>query len=122
MSTVYTHSHEWLRDDAKRITIGITDYGQGALGEIVFVELPTLGARIEKGAVLCVVESVKAASEIISPIAGVVEAKNDALQSAPQLINSSAEEQGWICAIRVSDALSGEQFLNLSQYRALINS
>ena len=122
MSMLYTQSHEWLMRNAADVTVGITDYGQKNLGEIVFVELPPVGRTVSKGQTLCVVESVKAASEILSPINGVVTSVNHALSEVPQLINSSAEQDGWLCALRIDDnTLATDQFLTAAQYQSLIS-
>lgn len=122
MPALYTQSHEWLRYNGTEVTIGITNHGQQSLGEIAFVELPSVGAKIAKGQTLCVIESVKAASEILSPMGGVVRQVNHNLDENPQLINSSAEQDGWICVLGVDDDAqsASDQFLVADQYAALI--
>lgn len=119
---LYTQSHEWIRRDGAIVTIGITDYGQDSLGEIAFVELPSVGQSISAGDTLCVVESVKAASEIRSPVSGVIQRVNAGLLDAPRLINQSPEEEGWLCALRLKDDDAiDDKFLKLDQYNSLVN-
>lgn len=126
MSMRYTSSHEWLRYYGVEVTIGITDHAQQSLGEIAFVELPAVGATISRGETLCVLESVKAASEILSPVSGVVQRVNESLEGAPQLLNRSPEQDGWLCVLGVSSAAETmgkeerEEFLSSDQYAALI--
>lgn len=124
MLTLYTQSHEWLRYEAAEVVIGITNHGQKSLGEIAFVELPAVGVAVAKGQTLCVVESVKAASEILSPVSGVVRRVNQDLVERPQLINSSAEQDGWLCVLGAEDGVRagavGEEFLSADQYTSLV--
>ena len=120
MHKLYTRSHEWIMHNDGQITIGITDYGQDCLGEIVFIELPQVGQKMSKGETLCVVESVKAASEISSPLSGIVKTVNSALLDTPQLINKSAEDMGWICILDGDIAHSEGVFLDIAEYQKLI--
>ena len=100
----YTRSHEWVRvDDDGIVTIGITDHAQELLGDLVFVELPEVGAELGAGGECAVVESVKAASDVFSPVSGEVVEVNDALADAPETINQDAYEAGWIFRLRLSD-------------------
>lgn len=97
----YAKSHEWARaEDDGTVTIGISDHAQGALGDLVFVEAPGVGDAIEANAVCAVVESVKAASDVYSPIAGTVVAVNDLLESTPELVNSDPYGKGWLFRVR----------------------
>ena len=115
----YTASHEWacLNDDGT-ITIGITDHAQEALGDIVFVELPEVDSELAQGDASCVVESVKAASDIYMPITGVVLDTNQKLVDEPEMINSSAYDDGWIFKIKPADEDDIEQLMDASSYEA----
>jgi len=100
----YTKSHEWVRvDDEGIATVGITDHAQELLGDLVFVELPEVGADLGAGSECAVVESVKAASDVYSPVSGEVVEVNEALAEAPETINQDAYEEGWIFRIRLAD-------------------
>lgn len=103
MPRYFTEDHEWVEIDGDTATVGITDYAQGQLGDIVFVELPEEGAEIDKGKDAAVVESVKAASDVYSPISGTVIKANGALEDDPSLVNSSPEEDGWFFKLTVAD-------------------
>lgn len=109
----YTQTHEWVRFDADQAVIGISDHAQEALGDIVFIELPTLGDEVEAGDQIAVVESVKAASDIYAPISGKVVAINDALEATPELVNQSPYDDGWFFALEPTDEgalLSAEEY------------
>ncbi|MGL4608507.1 MAG: glycine cleavage system protein GcvH [Trueperaceae bacterium] len=100
----YNESHEWLRDNGDgTATIGITEYAQDALGDVVFVELPKVGQMLSKKETFGVVESVKAASDLYSPVAGEVMEVNETLNSSPETINTSPYENGWIMKVKVSE-------------------
>ncbi|MCW9047984.1 MAG: glycine cleavage system protein GcvH [Gammaproteobacteria bacterium] len=115
----YTASHEWARlNDDGTITIGITDHAQDALGDIVFVELPEVDSELSQGDASCVVESVKAASDIYMPITGVIVDTNQALVDEPEMINSSAYDDGWIFKIKPADEDDIEQLMDASSYEA----
>lgn len=117
----YTKEHEWLRDNGDgTVTVGITDHAQDSLGDLVFVELPELGRQLENGDACAVVESVKAASDIYSPIAGEVLAANDALGDAPETINEDAYGGGWIFKLRVTDAGQLDGLLDATAYEAVV--
>jgi len=105
----YSEQHEWIVVDGDVGTIGISDYAQGALGDVVFVELPEVGASLEQGAEIGVIESVKAASEIYTPVSGEVVATNDAVDGDPSLVNTDPLGEGWIFKIKLSnpDELNG---------------
>jgi len=118
----YTETHEWLRLDGETAVVGITDHAQAELTDIVFVELPKVGAALTAGQAAAVVESVKAASDIYSPIGGAVVKVNAALESDPGLVNRDPYGEGWLFTLRVE---AGEQIENLkeaSQYRELISA
>ncbi len=115
----YTSSHEWVRlEDDGTVTIGITDHAQDALGDIVFVELPEIDSELSQGAACCVVESVKAASDIYMPISGVVVDTNQVLVDEPEMINSSSYTDGWIFKIKPADEDDIEQLMDASSYEA----
>ena len=103
MPRYYTDEHEWIDVDGDTATVGITDYAQGQLGDIVFVELPEIGAEVSKGKDAAVVESVKAASDVYAPISGEVTEANGALEDDPALVNSAAEDAGWFFKLTIGD-------------------
>lgn len=100
----YTADHEWVRVDGSRATIGITDHAQSELGDIVFVELPSVGTEVSQGDNLGAVESVKAVGDVLAPLDGKVVEVNEALESSPETINASPHEDGWILVLELSDA------------------
>ena len=100
---LYAQSHEWLRVSGDEGTVGITDHAQHELTDVVYVELPKVGAQVEAQTQVCVIESVKAASDIFSPVSGTVTAVNDALSSNPSLINTDPHGEGWIFKLKLSD-------------------
>lgn len=113
----YTQSHEWVRDEGDGIvSIGITDHAQAALGDLVFVELPEVGAELDAGDECAVVESVKAASDVYSPIGGEVIEVNEQLADAPETINSDAYEEGWIFKLKLADADELEGLMDADGY------
>jgi len=114
----YARSDEWAKDDGEIVTIGITDYAQHELGEIVFVELPDVGANIAAGAPFGVVESVKAVAELVSPISGEVVEINAPLIDTPATINESAFENGWLIKIKTSDRAPLDALMNSEEYSA----
>ena len=103
MPRYFTQDHEWIDCDGGEATVGITDYAQGQLGDITFVELPGEGQAVAKGDSAAVVDSVKAASDVYAPVAGTVSAVNDALADQPELVNSDAEGEGWLWRMTLSD-------------------
>ena len=101
----YTDDHEWARRDGSKVTVGITDFAQSSLGDVVFVQLPEPGTRVERGAPIGEVESTKSVSEIYAPVAGVIAAVNGDLADAPERLNSDPYGSGWLCVIdEVSEA------------------
>ncbi|MCC6924809.1 glycine cleavage system protein GcvH [Novosphingobium sp.] len=104
MSRYFTQDHEWIDVDGDSATVGITDYAQSQLGDITFVELPAAGTAVKKGDAPCVVDSVKAASDVYSPASGTVTEENAALADEPELVNSDAEGAGWLFRLTLSDA------------------
>ena len=118
----YTSDHEWVRqEDGGRIRIGITDYAQDALGDVVFVQLPEPGAKVEAGASFSEVESTKSVSDIYAPVAGTVLEVNNELADAPQRLNEDPYGEGWICTIEPSDAGAFDGLLDAAGYQALIS-
>ncbi len=122
MSRYYTDEHEWIDVEGEIATVGITDYAQEQLGDIVFVELPAEGATFEKGDDAAVVESVKAASDVYAPISGEVVEVNGALEEEPALVNSDPEEDGWFFKLRVTDASELEGLMNEAAYKKFVAS
>jgi len=122
MTTRYTRDHEWIRLDGDVAVIGITDYAQEQLGDIVYVELPEAGKTIEKGGEFCVVESVKAASEVFAPISGEVTAVNSALGDQPGAVNESPEGTGWLIKIRPADKAEIDGLMDAAAYQAFLET
>ncbi|MEC9343053.1 MAG: glycine cleavage system protein GcvH [Pseudomonadota bacterium] len=119
-TTRYTEDHEWISVDGDIATIGITDHAQEQLGDLVFVELPDVGAVFSKGDEAAVVESVKAASDVYAPVSGEIVAVNDELSGDPALVNREAESGGWLMKVRLSDAGELETLLDEAAYKASI--
>ena len=118
MSVLYTEEHEWIRIDGDSATVGITDFAQGQLGDIVFVELPDAGRQVTKGGEAAVVESVKAASDVYAPVTGEVVEANQALSDDPSLVNSDPEGSGWFFRLRLSDASELNGLMDAESYKA----
>jgi glycine cleavage system H protein len=116
----YTSDHEWARLDGNRVTIGITDYAQDALGDVVFVQLPEPGTAVEAGASFSEVESTKSVSDIYAPVTGTVAEVNSELSDSPQRLNEDPYGEGWICVIEVADASALSGLLDAEGYRKLI--
>lgn len=117
----FSQDHEWIEMDGDIGTVGISEYAQEQLGEIVFVELPEVGAAVEAKGQFAVVESVKAASEIYAPAGGEVVEVNSALDDAPETINSGAETTGWIARVRVADPGELDALLDDAAYREFVS-
>ena len=120
MTTYYTDEHEWILVEGGTATVGVTDYAQAQLGDIVFVELPALGANVAKGGEAAVVESVKAASDVYAPVTGTVSAINPALEEDPALVNSSPEADGWFFKLTLSDPGELEGLMDDTAYKAFV--
>lgn len=116
----YTKDHEWVRLDGKVLRFGITDYAQDALGDVVFVQLPEPGERVEAGAACSEVESTKSVSDVYAPVAGTVSEVNAELADSPQKLNEDPYGEGWIAAIEVDDPGVFESLLDAAAYRQLI--
>lgn len=123
MSSIrYTKDHEYIRVEGDVGEIGISDYAQKQLGDVVFVELPKVGARIERGGEAAVVESVKAASEVYAPVSGEVVAVNDALEGDPATINSDPLGAGWFMKVRIADAADLDGLMDEAAYQAFLKT
>jgi glycine cleavage system H protein len=122
MATRYTRDHEWIRLEGDTATMGISDYAQEQLGDIVFVELPETGKQLAKGAEVAVVESVKAASEIFAPVAGEIVAVNGALADQPGVVNSDPEGEGWFVRLKVANAADVEALMTLEAYQEFLQT
>jgi len=116
----YTKDHEWLKIEGDEVTIGITDYAQGELGDIVFIELPETGVSFTRNISFGVIEAVKAAADIYAPISGEVTAVNGLLDDTPELINQSPYEGGWIIKAKITDTQELETLLTADEYRKLV--
>lgn len=117
----YTEEHEWIENlDDGTVRVGITDYAQDQLGDVVFVELPTVGAEVEAGAMLAEVESTKSVAEVYAPLAGEVAAVNEKLVDQPELVNSDPYGEGWFVVLRPAEGMDPETFLDAEGYRGLI--
>jgi glycine cleavage system H protein len=116
----YSEEHEWVRAEGTKVRLGITDYAQDALGDIVFVDLPAVGSTVEVGGQLGEVESTKSVSEIYSPLAGTVSAVNDALSDAPDRINQDPYGEGWICELELAAGEDPGRLLDAAAYGGLI--
>jgi glycine cleavage system H protein len=115
----YSTDHEWARTSGNRVRVGITDYAQDALGDVVFVDIPTIGTEVQAGSLLGEIESTKSVSELYAPVAGRVVEINIALGSEPQRLNEDPYGDGWICEIELSDESSLGALLDAGAYREL---
>ena len=116
----YTADHEWVRIEGNRLRVGITDYAQDALGDVVFVQLPEPGSSVTSGATFSEVESTKSVSDVYAPVTGTVVEVNNELSDAPQRLNDDPYGEGWICVIEVEDSGALTDLLDAEAYRALI--
>lgn len=122
MPRYFTEDHEWIEVDGTAATVGITDYAQGQLGDVVFVELPAAGAAVTKGSDAAVVESVKAASDVYAPVSGSVTEANAALEEDPSLVNSDAEGSGWFFRMTLGDLAELDGLMDEAAYKAFVDS
>ena len=122
MPRYFTDEHEWIDVEGETATVGITDYAQEQLGDIVFVELPEVGAMLDMGGDAAVVESVKAASDVYSPITGEVTEINEMLEDEPALVNSSPEEDGWFYRMTIGDASELQGLMNEAAYKEFVDN
>ena len=119
----FLDSHEWIKVDENTVIVGISDHAQNELGEVVFVELPSIGDEFVSGDEAAVVESVKAASEVYTPISGEVIEVNDALEESPELVNTSPYEEGWFFKLKVSDENLGstDSLMTAEEYSSMLD-
>ena len=122
MTRYFTQEHEWISVEGDTATVGITDFAQSQLGDIVFVEIPSAGTQVTKGGDAAVVESVKAASDVYAPVSGEVTEGNSALEADPSLVNSAAEGEGWFFKLRLSDHSELEGLMDADAYKAFCDS
>lgn len=122
MTTRYTRDHEWIRLDGDIAVVGITDYAQEQLGDIVYVELPEPGKKLEKGGEFCVVESVKAASEVFAPISGEVTEANTGLGDQPGAVNESPEGNGWLIKLKPANKADIDGLMDEAAYKAYLET
>lgn len=120
MTLYFTRDHEWLSVDGDTATVGITDYAQGQLGDVVFVEVPAAGTDVAKGKEAAVVESVKAASDVYSPVSGTVTEPNAALEADPALVNTAPETDGWFFKLTLADAAELDGLMDEAAYKAWV--
>lgn len=118
----YSTEHEWARVEGGEATVGITDFAQDELGDVVYVELPVVGSEVEAKATFGVVESVKAVSDLYAPVSGTVVRINEALQEKPELVNTSPYGEGWMIVVRMSRPEEVEQLLSAEEYRQQIGA
>lgn len=116
----YTSDHEWVAVTGSRVRVGITDYAQDALGDIVYVQVPAMGSTVSKGDAFGEVESTKSVSDIYAPVSGSVVSVNEALASAPESVNADPYGVGWLCEIECSDVSQLDALLDASAYQSLI--
>lgn len=120
MTRYFTRDHEWIEVDGEIGTVGITDYAQGQLGDITFVELPEADSAVKQGEAVSVVDSVKAASDIYTPVSGTVTEANGELEEQPELVNSDAESDGWLFRIAIADAGELGDLMDQAAYDAYV--
>ena len=120
MTLYFTREHEWLSVDGNVATVGVTDYAQAQLGDVVFVELPEAGRVVAKGKEAAVVESVKAASDVYSPVSGTVTEANAGLEGDPALVNSAPEGAGWFFRLTLSDVSELDGLMDTAGYKAWV--
>jgi glycine cleavage system H protein len=122
MSRYFTQEHEWISVEGDTATVGITDFAQSQLGDVVFVEVPQAGAQVQKGGEAAVVESVKAASDVYAPVSGEVVEGNQALVDDPALVNTAAEGEGWFFKLRLSNTAELEGLMDESAYKSFCDT
>jgi glycine cleavage system H protein len=118
----YSKDHEWVRVSENTVRLGITDYAQDALGDVVYVALPNIGDAFDAGTAIGEVESTKSVSEVYAPVAGTVRAVNDALRDGPEALNADPYGAGWICELEINDAVQLDELLDAAAYAKLTDS
>lgn len=121
MPRYFTQDHEWIDVDGDAGTVGITDYAQGQLGDITYVDLPAAGTELKKGDAPCVVDSVKAASDVYAPVSGTVTEANEALEDAPELVNTDPESGGWLFRLTLADAGELDGLMDEAGYKDYVD-
>jgi glycine cleavage system H protein len=116
----YTREHEWARTEGDRVTVGITDYAQDALGDIVYVDVPPVGTSVSAGETFGEVESTKSVSDLYSPVSGTIVERNDELDKSPELINADPYGQGWLVVVELTDPAELDQLLDADAYAELV--
>jgi len=120
MTRYFTNDHEWIDVDNDTATVGISDYAQGQLGDVVFVEMPAPGTELARGKEAAVVESVKAASDVYAPVSGTVTATNPLLEEEPGLVNTAAESDGWFFKLRLANPGELDGLMDAAAYQAFV--
>jgi glycine cleavage system H protein len=120
--TYFTSEHEWIKVEGEVGTVGVTDHAQSALGDVVFVELPAVGKKVSKGGDAAVVESVKAASDVYSPVSGEVVESNQAIVDQPALVNESPEDGAWFFKVKLSNPSELDGLMDRAAYEAFVAS
>ncbi|WP_108668630.1 glycine cleavage system protein GcvH [Euzebya rosea] len=115
----YTEEHEWVKIDGDRVTVGITHYAQDALGDVVYVDLPATGTRVESGQPFGEVESTKSVSDLFAPLSGTIAERNSSLESNPELVNSDPYGEGWMVVLQVDDTSAIDSMMTAEAYAAL---
>ena len=119
---LFSKEHEWVTEDAGIATIGVSDYAQSSLGDVVFFEAPEVGATVKEGEVAGVLESVKSASELYTPVTGEIIEVNTALESSPEMINSSPYDGGWLFKVRLSNELNKSELMTYDEYEKFLDN
>ena len=117
----YSTDHEWISVDGNRVRIGITDYAQDALGDVVYVQVPSVGTVVAAGQTFSEIESTKSVSDVYAPVSGTIVEVNDALADAPEQVNSDPYGAGWLCVIEIADAAEVDGLLDAAGYHALVS-
>ena len=118
----YSKTHEWVRVEGREAVVGVSDYAQDKLSDVVFVDVPSVGTQVKKDGALLVIESVKAAEDVFSPVSGAVSAVNAALQATPELVNTEPFGQGWLVKIMMSDPKEVESLMDASAYEEYLKT
>jgi glycine cleavage system H protein len=118
----YSKDHEWVRVEGDKVAVGITDYAQGELGDVVFVELPEIGKKLEKGEAFGTIEAVKAVSDLYCPVSGEIVEINDKLEGDPALVNQSPYEDGWMVKVLASDMNELDELMDATAYKEMVGA
>ena len=118
----YSKTHEWVRGDGAEAVIGVSDYAQNKLSDIVFIELPAVGKVLQAGTACMVIESVKAAEEVFAPVSGSVSVRNEKLEKTPELVNQDPFGEGWLVKVKLSDAKELDSLMDAAAYRAYVQT